>query len=992
MAEVQKYPKRLIEVDLPIREISAHASREKSIRHGHISTLHIWWARRPLGACRAVLCASLWPDPMDPECPTSFRQEAVRAVCDFAEQVRTDKNVAVLCQAHWDNWNRIAREISSFQTTTDWKALRGALLDFIADYANWDASSNSQMTAMCQRLTAACTSRGDRPVVFDPFCGGGSIPLEAMRVGAVAHASDLNPLPVLLNKALLEWFPKYGVRLAEEFRIRARELGALAFKDLKEYYPIDKDGSVPIAYLWARTVRCEGPGCGVEIPLIRSPVLATKGKKSVFLEIRWERGGNQILCSPVSGHKSPDGGTVRRGAALCPACGYTTPPANVRAQFANRRGGTSDARLLCVVTMKDGAKSYRPATERDERAVSRARNVLSSGDPSAVALPSEPLPYLRSIFNIKLLGVETWGDLYAPRQALHLRTFTQKLRDIEPSLYPDDSAFRTAIVTLLAFAIDKMADFHSSLCRWISVGEKLGNTFGRQALGTIWDYAEANPFANVSGSWERCCGYIAEVIETAAVQDGHGQSLSASATALPYPSDSAGLVFTDPPYYDLVPYADLSDYFYVWLKQSVGHLFPGLFSGILAPKKEEIVQLAERNKMYGYKTRENYERLMASAMDECRRVVTPDGLGVVVFAHKGTGAWEAQLQAMIDAGWTIVASWPIDTERQGRLRALRSATLTSSIHLVCRPRENADGSLRTDSVGSWRAVLSALPIRIHDWMPRLAAEGVVGADAIFACLGPALEIYSQYSHVEKASGDRVGLKEYLEEVWAAVAREALSMMFEGADASGLEEDARLTAMWLWTLGAGTTNELGDQSHEEDESDDDDEGKGKLAGFVLEYDAARKIAQGLGAHLDKLPDVVEVKGDKARLLAVSERAKHLFGKEESTPDAPKRKKAKESKKQLGLFAEIEAAEKQGLLGAGGVPKVGETTLDKVHQSMILFGAGRSEALKRFIVEEGVGKDGRFWKLAQSLSALYPSGSEEKRWVDGVLARKKGLGFG
>ncbi len=353
-------------------------------------------------------------------------------------------------------------------------------------------------------LTKACAPSGsDRPTVFDPFSGGGSIPLEAMRVGAFAQASDLNPLPVLLSKALLEWFPKYGSRLAEEFRIKARELGAMAFKDLKDYYPNDKDGAVPIAYLWARTVRCEGPGCGVEIPLVRSPLLANKGKNSVFLEIRWVRSEKRIVCSPVGGPlRSQDTGTVRRGAALCPACGFTTPPANVRAQFGHRRGGTSDARLLCVVTMKDGAKSYRPASEHDARAVARALKLVSSPSSpvrSEVSLPSESLPYLRSIFNIKLLGVETWGDLFAPRQALHLQTFTQRLRDLEPSLYPNDPAFRTAIVTLLAFAIDKMADFHSSLCRWINVGEKLGNTFGRQALGTIWDYAEANPFADVSG-------------------------------------------------------------------------------------------------------------------------------------------------------------------------------------------------------------------------------------------------------------------------------------------------------------------------------------------------------------------------------------------------------------------------------------------------------------------------------------------------------------
>ena len=246
------------------------------------------------------------------------------------------------------------------------------------------------------------------------------------------------------------------------------------------------------------------------------------------------------------------------------------------------------------------------------------------------------------------------------------------------------------------------------------------------------------------------------------------------------------------------------------------------------------------------------------------------------------------------------------------------------------------------------------------------------------------------------------LKEYLEQVWAAVSKEALSMIFDGADASGLEEDARLTAMWLWTLGAGVAEHTDIEAGSEDAADCvsgehvEPAAKGNgLTGFVLEFDAARKIAQGLGAHLDKLTGVVEVDGDQARLLSVAERAKALFSRESAAADAgvqvKGKAKARSSKRQLGLFAEIEAAEKEGLLGKAGVPKLGETTLDRVHQAMILFGAGRSDALKRFVVEEGVGQDARFWKLAQSLSALYPAGSDEKRWVDGVLARKKSLGF-
>jgi hypothetical protein len=276
-------------------------------------------------------------------------------------------------------------------------------------------------------------------------------------------------------------------------------------------------------------------------------------------------------------------------------------------------------------------------------------------------------------------------------------------------------------------------------------------------------------------------------------------------------------------------------------------------------------------------------------------------------------------------------------------------------------------------------------------MPRLAEEGVVGADAFFACLGPALEIFSRYSRVEKASGEAVTLKEYLEQVWAAVAKEALTMIFAGADTTGFEEDARLPAMWLWTFKAGSSTTENTESTEEEESDDESDGgakKTKATGFVPEYDAARKIAQGLGAHLEDLESLVQVGGEQARLLPVAERAAHLFGKNEGKAAPVKKKKVP----RLDLFKVLEEADaSESSFGETKVERHGETVLDRIHQSMILFAAGRGEALKRFLVEDGIGRDQRFWHLAQALSALYPAQTEEKRWVDGVLARKKGLGF-
>ena len=276
------YPKRLIEVDLPIARISAHARREKSIRHGHISTLHIWWARRPLAACRAVICAALWPDPADPLCPDAFRETARRLMKLWA----TDRGKL----QGTESFPRFLKIQQKPTLLDDNPTLRQALLDFIADFANWDNSTVPAYLDTSRALTQAAHEAlggapGTRPLVVDPFAGGGSIPLEALRVGADAFASDLNPIPVLLNKVALEYMPKYGQRLADEVRKWGEWIKQQAEKELAEFYPNDADGVTPIAYLWARTIQCEGPCCGAEVPLIRSLWLAKKANRSVAVQL-----------------------------------------------------------------------------------------------------------------------------------------------------------------------------------------------------------------------------------------------------------------------------------------------------------------------------------------------------------------------------------------------------------------------------------------------------------------------------------------------------------------------------------------------------------------------------------------------------------------------------------------------------------------------------------------------------------------------------------
>ena len=884
------YPKRLIEVDLPIRRISAHARREKSIRHGHISTLHIWWARRPLAACRAVVCASLWPDPGDELCPAGFVAAARRLMRFWADEA--------LGEASQESYPRFVKISKRPECLDDADELRQALLDFLADFANWDNSTKPNFLAVARALTAAAHDGlegigafrlpdrisvgtlaeairdAPRPLLVDPFAGGGAIPLEALRCGADAFASDLNPVAVLLNKVVLEYIPKYGQRLADEVEKWGKWIQQEAEKELAPFYPKDPDGATPIAYLWARTIRCEGPGCGAEVPLMRSKWLCKKaarstamqivpnpaGKRCDFVIIRREDGRWIYQDEPSRVCAKPDfGGTVIRGSATCPCCGYTTPVVRVRAQLKTKHGGANDARLFCVVTTRcdQPGRLYRLPDERDLRAVQSAQQKLEERKAEHVdegsLVPEEALD-LRGIRHTwgMIYGLDQWSAFFTARQLLALTTLARLIREAacEAAVGAEEAA---PVRVVLALALSRLVDRCCAICTWRPQAdqEKVEHAFARQAIPMTWDFAEGMPLTAGTAGWRdaymppcRLIGSLAPHIASA------GSANCASATHHPLPDDLCHALVTDPPYYDAVPYSYLSDFFYVWLKRCLIGALPNLFIASAVPKDDEVVVDRPHEQSHSTHDIAYYEQALTQAFGEGRRILQPPGIGVVVFASKTTASWEAILKAVVDAGWTITGSWPIDTEMETRVAAQGQARLASSVHLVCRPREDESGRV-VESVGDWRDVLAALPRRIAEWLPRLAAEGVVGADAIFSCLGPALEIFSRHSSVEKASGERVELREYLELVWAEVARQALAMVFEGADASAFEEDARLTAMWFWTLRTGPMDaDAAPLADDEEEAEDEDttgrpDKTPRVAGYPLEYDAARKIAPGPG---------------------------------------------------------------------------------------------------------------------------------------------------
>ena len=892
---------RLAEVDFPIAEVSKHATREKSIRHGHPSTLHLWWARRPLASSRAVLLALLLPDPCDRRCPEAFKRQARDILSEVRQPPASDAE------------------------------LRKALLWFVGAFASWDMAGHPTYLRVARNLVRA--AHGDEaPLVVDPFAGGGSIPLEALRLGCEAFASDLNPVACLILKVMLEDILRHGPELADDLRRVGGDVKRQAERKLAGLYPADPDGATPIAYLWARTVRCEAPKCGAEIPLMRSFWLCRKPKRKRALRYRVERPCTgaptvefEVFVPEADGEVH--GGTVARARATCLCCGAVLPPERVRAQLAAQRGGadvvfdgdgerTGGARMTAVVTLRPGesGRRYRLPAAADYAAVRRGQERVAGtldewdrGDGEQLCpVPDEPLPPIGTLgFRVQRYGMLRWGDLFTARQKSALMELARLVAEREQS-----DGMASATSGLLGIAVDKTADLSNALAPWKPDAECPVHLLARQAIGMAWDFCESVPSCSSSGSFLSAYSRSADALaRVSGVVERLGQVQSADATNHPLPDQSASVWFTDPPYYDAVPYADLSDFFLVWLKRTLPDhpLLRDPFdpNNPLSPKVREAVQDETKQQDGQAKNRQWFEETMAKAFAEGRRVLADDGIGSVVFAHKTTEGWEALLSGMIRGGWTITGSWPIATEMASRLRARDSAALATSVHLICRPRpEDAP-------VGDWADVLRELPRRVADWMERLQGEGIRGADLVFACIGPALEIYSRFRAVETAEGRAVGLPEYLEKVWEVVGRAALETVLGTAEAQArngmagaLEEDARLTALFLWTVQTTET----ESENGKDAGDEEATAAAFAKGLNLPFDVVRRVRSADGCRpgpLDRGASSGQAKG-VVRLLPVAERAKDLFGDAGAGAAADWIETDPEAGLQRSLFPELEAA--------------------------------------------------------------------------------------
>jgi putative DNA methylase len=1001
---IPKECKRLAEVDFPIAIVSRHAAREKSIRHGLPSTLHLWWARRPLAACRAMLLAVLLPDPCDENCPAEFKEKArslLPRVPGMSGIGPRDNN------------------------------LRAALLKFIGDFSNWDLTSNQTYLEVSRALVKA--SYDETPFVVDPFAGGGSIPLEALRLGCDAFASDLNPVACLILKTMLEVIPRHGAGLAEESRRVGREVKAQAERELAEFYLDDPDGAKPIAYLWARTVRRESPNCGAEIPLMRSFWLSKKANRKRALRCKVVRPKGDAprvefeIFEPKSDRDIPHG-TVSRAKAACPCCNIVLSPDRLRAQLREQRGGADvifdkqgkrigGARMLAVVTLRPGeqGRRYRLPNERDYaavwKAVRRMEKVAAVKLPNGLSsVPDEPLPWKhghRSIGSPRVYGMEIWGDYFTARQKLGLTILSAALHCANQ----DELGNSLRDHEVVALAISKLTELACANCRWEPVAECPRSIFTRHDLPANWDFAEGVITSESSGSFSQVLDNLISNLKSVGADWCTGQVQLASACNSPLPNESAQCFFTDPPYYDAVAYADLSDFFFVWLKRILpSHpLLQDPFDpkNPLVPKADELTVTTVANEKAQPKTKEFFESGIERAFGEGRRLLDECGVGCVVFAHKTTEGWEALLNGLTRSGWIVTASWPITTEMGHRFNAREVAALAASVHLVCRPRTE-------DKIGDWGDVLRELPKRVGDWMERLQVEGVRGADLVFACIGPALEIFSRYSRVETAEGDEITLAQYLEKVWEVVGRSALEHVLGTVEArarngaaGALEEDSRLTALFLWTMQStsadnanGADAEVADEVEEETDEEEEASPASKAKGFSLPFDVVRRFAQPLGIRLPEWEGrIIETKKGVVRLMTVGERAKQLFGEDgaqsiadrieaeptiartdwlpgmEPVATAPVVKGRKSRKAATSADAEDSGEERR-------IEHRGATTLDRVHAAMLLQSSGRANALRALLKAE-IERGPDFVRLANALTALYPAGSEEKRLLEAML---------
>lgn len=812
--------RRIIEDYLPIKAISAEASREKSVRKGHISTLHLWWARRPLVACRAAIYGALVPEARFR--PTSGPDERL----DSLARANASTFVERLCKYPGD-----ARVIAEAQQH---------ILEAHAERLSRESKSALAVEDILQ-------GRAPRPKVLDMFAGGGAIPLEAMRLGCEAYALDLNPVAYIIELCTLVYPKQYGsadkakkgsandgtwAGLAEEVGCWGRWVLQKAKAEVGDLYPLipdprfkgdrpasqslflDSGGEesvppgylAPVAYLWTRTVRCKNPSCGAAVPLVRQTWLCKMKNRYVALKMvapsKGKRVRFEVAEATSEGQLHFDPAAFSKGGnATCPFCGTVADAGYVRAEGCSGRISQQMMAVVCTRPARQGkiyiSSDDLPGFIPEDQAIRKRIEVLCAS--TGIGEIAEPIEVNPRSMDTQHFGLLTWGSLFTDRQMLSLLTFVVSIRVAETEMrrqgYDADRA--KAVTTCLGCVLDKQADFNSSLCVLKPDGGRgIVHTFGRQALPMVWDFAEANPFDKEIACWQSSLKEVVGNINALSTGDCAHVSRG-SATNLPWDSESFDAVITDPPYYDNVSYSNLSDFFYVWLKRAIGHLYPDHFATEATPKKAEIIAASYRHGGNKTRSRAAYESMMTQAFGEAFRVLKPGGQMTVVYAHKTALGWATLVDALRRAGFTVMEAWPLDTETSGRLIAHDTASLASSIFLVARKRV-AEGA------GSYEGeVRPNLERIVRERVEVLWEMGISGADLVIAAVGAGLRAFTRFARVEYANGEEVPAERFLIEVEGVVLETLLEKIFDipRSGVAAVDAASRFYVLWRYAYKA-----------------------------------------------------------------------------------------------------------------------------------------------------------------------------------------------
>lgn len=951
-------PRRLIEEAFPLKKVSKDSKHEQNVNVGRPNSLHYWPARRPISVCRAVTLATLLPDPAD--APEKMKEEYTH----LSGSPLPEKQRDYLCN-------------TLIASLTRWGDENGQ--------GDWDAKDQKGRWVNKLRIARKLIRmayNGDPPKVMDMFAGGGAIPLEAMRLGCEATANDYNPVAWFILKCTLEYpqrlagktAPLPDLNLDEKPDVKREDLADHVClwgqwvlentrKELMEYYPVI-GGKKTIAYLWARTIPCQDPQCGATVPLLKTLWVCKKSEKILkdtpenrkhpdFLRLKKKRNQTKVV---INGKRAlrlcPDPETKRvqfeifaptsaddvddptmldgTATATCPFCCSQQPD-----NYIKRCGHENklNAQMTAVVYQEEHGKEYRPPTQSEiEVAEEIPKEVLQAiADEIPHGMPNEPMPGPETLgFTIPLYGFRKWSDLFTNRQLLALMTFVKwtrlaqtKMKEFE---YPPE--WSEAVSAYVAILINKVADYNCTCANWNSKDEGVSGLFVAARVSITWDYVETNIIGQSVSSYQNHQTRQSQVLSRLFYWPHIGDPLVSincgDVLEATLPSN-VDLIVTDPPYYDAIPYADTSDFFFVWNKRNgfIPEILDAHAADSVVPKDGELIQHAARFDGSEDQAKAYYTLGMTKAFERAHDTMTSEALLVVVFAHKEPEAWETLLEAIIKAGFTVTASWPIDTEKPNRSRGIDSASLATSLWLVCRKRPT---SAKT---GWYKQVTNAMTKRITERLRYFWDQGIRGPDFVWAAIGPALESYSSYKVVKREEkGKPFTVVEFLNEVRRTVTDFALGKVLDGASTEALDEWTRYYLMHKDYFGM----------------------KDAPVGECI------LLAQGYGVSLDDL----RAKQIGILTKARSGNALKLLGHTERTSDR------------------IGYAHTSGRI----------LMIDMIHRIMRLWDAGDREQINAYFHEHGLQENALFKAVVQALIETNPQGSSERSLLEMLINYEPG----